>query len=155
MKNVEITAQLQRLRSLMGQAIAATPDLTLRSAWARYFCVLSAGLLENAIAELYGEYAARVSAPSVANYAISRLAKIQNPNAERFVETARAFDKAWAVALETFMADNGRKEAIDSIMATRHQIVHGENAGITYARIADYLNKAEEVLEFIELQVRP
>src|SRR5262249_48345054 len=106
-------------------------------------------------AELYGEYIGRTSAPSVANYAISRLARIQNPKAERFVETARAFDKAWADALETFMDDNGRKEAIDSIMATRHLIAHGGNAGITYARIVEYLNKAEEVLEFIESQVRP
>jgi hypothetical protein len=155
MKNIEIAAQLQRLRSLMGQAIAATPDLTLRSAWARYFCVLCAGLLENALAELYGEYVTRVSAPSVANYAISRLAKIQNPKADRFVETARAFDGVWADELKQFMDDNGRKEAIDSIMATRHQIAHGENAGITYARIVGYLSKAEEVLEYIESQVRP
>src|SRR5881392_1262524 len=103
MKNVEIAAQLQRLRSLMAAAMAATPDLTLRSAWARYFCVVTAGILENAIAELYGEYVVRTSAPSVANYAISRLSRIQNPKAEKFVETARAFNKGWADALDVFL----------------------------------------------------
>jgi hypothetical protein len=40
-------------------------------------------------------------------------------------------------------------------MNVRHQIAHGKDVGITYARISEYLGKAEEVIEFIELQVRP
>jgi len=40
-------------------------------------------------------------------------------------------------------------------MNVRHQIAHGKYVGITYARISDYLEKAEEVIEFIEQQVRP
>ena len=48
---------------------------------------------------------------------------------------------------------NGRKDAIDTIMANRHLIVHGKNSGITVARVSDYLDKAEEVLEFLEKQL--
>jgi hypothetical protein len=55
--------------------------------------------------------------------------------------------------LEKFIEQEGRKEAIDAIMANRHQIAHGQNSGITVSRVSDYLNKAEEVLEFIEKQV--
>jgi hypothetical protein len=155
MKNQEVSRQIQTLRALMRNAMAQTTDLSLQAAWARFFCVLVAGLLENAITEIYAEYVVRVAAPEAANYAVGRLTRIQNPNTEKFIETAHAFSHAWGTALRDFVDVNGRKEAIDSIMATRHQIVHGQNAGISYVRVTGYLEKALEVLEFIENQVRP
>lgn len=155
MKNLEVSRQLQSLDALILKAAHSTQDVELLSHWARYFCVRTAGILENGITEIYSEYVVRTSSPPVANYASSRLARIQNPNSERFLETARHFDTQWAATLENFLDDNGRKDAIDSIMNVRHQIAHGQNAGITISRISEYLRKAEEVLEFIETQVRP
>lgn len=155
MKNVEVAKQLQQLRALMASAMSATSDLTLQAQWARFFCVLAAGLLENAISEIYGEFVERTSHPNVANYAVSRLNKIQNPKADKFIETARSFSRTWADDLEKFLANDGRKEAIDGIMNTRHQIAHGKNVGISFVRIQDYIDRAEAVLKFIETQVRP
>jgi hypothetical protein len=155
MKNAEVARQLQKLRSLMKSAMASTPDLALQGQWARFFAILAAGILENAIPAIYGEYVGRVSSPTVANYAVSRLSRIQNPNAEKFIETARAFSPTWAEELEAFLAINGRKEAIDAIMNARHQIAHGKSTGVSFVRVTNYLNLAEEVLEFIEQQVRP
>jgi RiboL-PSP-HEPN len=155
MKNVEISRQLQSLKALMKSAAESTQDPELLSHWARYFSVVAAGLLQNAITEIYTEYVTRAASGPVSNYARSRLATIQNPKADKFVEVARNFDVAWAAELETFLGDKGRKEAIDSIMNVRHQIAHGKFAGITYARISEYLKKAEEVIEFIEQEVRP
>jgi hypothetical protein len=155
MKNQEVSRQLQKLHALMANAIQQTQDISLQAAWARFFTVLCAGLLENSIREIYGEYIGRVAAPEAANYAISQLARIQNPKSEKFVQTAYAFSKAWGDELDAFIQDNGRKEAIDSILNIRHQVAHGQDAGITYARITEYLNKAVDVLEFIETQVKP
>jgi hypothetical protein len=50
------------------------------------------------------------------------------------------------------MSQNGRKDAIDSIMNNRHLIAHGKDSGITVARVNDYLRKCIEVIEFIEAQ---
>ena len=155
MKNAEIWRQLQSLRALIAKAGKSTCDIELLSHWARYFCVLAAGLLENALTGLYTEYVTRTAAGPVASYAKSRLITIQNPKADRFVEVARSFDPLWALSLEQFLADDGRKDAVDSIMSIRHQVAHGKNAGITLARISDYLERAVEVIEFIEGQVRP
>ena len=82
------------------------------------------------------------------------LESIYNPNATRYVETARAFDQRWASELEVFLDNDGavRKSAIDSIMANRHQIAHGRNTSISVARVREYLDKAVEVIEFIEMQ---
>ena len=155
MKNGEISRQIQSLRALMKKAVASTTDVELLSHWARYFCVRAAGVLENGVVEIYSEFVVRTTSRQAANYATSRLRTIQNPNAEKIAVLIRSFDPHWASALEKFLDDDGRKDAIDAIMATRHQIAHGKDVGITIVRINEYLKKAVEVLEFIELQVRP
>jgi uncharacterized protein (DUF1015 family) len=102
---------------------------------------------------LYSNFISLNAKKPVANYSIVQIAKVQNPKTKRFIEIARAFKNAWADDLEKFVEQDGRKEAIDAIMANRHLIAHGQNSGITVARVSDYLNKAEEVLEFIEKQL--
>lgn len=124
----------------------------MRSHWAKYLCVLSAGFLENAIEEVYGDFVRNASSKPVADYTTSILSKIQNPNSTKFIETARSFKQEWATALESYVNDNGRREAINSIMKNRHEIAHGKYSGITIVQIKQYLDKAVEVIEFIEGQ---
>jgi hypothetical protein len=54
--------------------------------------------------------------------------------------------------LASFLALEGRREAIDAIMANRHLIAHGSNSGITLVRVKEYLSKSVQVIEFIEEQ---
>jgi hypothetical protein len=154
MSNAELARQIAAIRLLIKRSSGATAaDLELQAHWARYICVLVAGLLENALVDLYSDFVVRNAQKPVAEYATVQIAKIQNPKTNRFVEVARSFKSSWADDLEKFVELNGRKEAIDAIMANRHQIAHGKDSGITVARISSYLDKAEEVLEFIEKQL--
>jgi hypothetical protein len=153
MVNQELKKQLQRIEWLLRHTPEATAgELELQAHWGRYLCVLAAGFLENAIGLVYSDYAYRVAPPTVASYASSQLFRIQNPNANRFIATARDFRSDWAEELEQFLENEGRKEAIDGIMAQRHQIAHGRDVGITVARVASYLRRSVEVIEFIEEQ---
>ena len=120
--------------------------------WAKYICVLSAGFLENALQEVYSVFVKSASSEPVQNYAISRLSKIKNPKTGRFIEVAQSFKKAWGAELEAFVNEDGRREAIDSIIQNRHQIAHGQNSGVTVARVREYLDKSVRVIEFIEKQ---
>jgi hypothetical protein len=154
MKNTEIARQLSAIRELIKKSSAASAaDLELQAHWARYACVLAAGLLEKAVVILYSNFVSLNAQKPVADYSIVQIAKIQNPKAKRFVEIARSFKSSWADELGNFLEQDGRKEAIDAIMANRHQIAHGQDSGITVARVSDYLNKSEEVLDFIEKQL--
>jgi hypothetical protein len=65
-----------------------------------------------------------------------------------------AFSDVWSAELETYANDNGRGEAIDSIMVNRHLIAHGQyqDSRISLSQIKEYLGKAVEVLVFIEIQ---
>jgi len=155
MRNRELTRQLQKLRALAKKAgDSSLSDLELQAHWAKYLCVLVAGFLENSLVEIFSEFVSAASSPAVARFATSRLENIQNPKAQRFVEVSGAFDESWGPELEAFLADNGRKDAIDSIMSNRHLIAHGSSSGITLARVNQYLDKCVEVVDFIETQCK-
>jgi hypothetical protein len=153
MRSRVLVSQQQRLEWLMKQASAFRSDqIELQAHWARYLCVLAAGFLENALAEIYSTYAKSCASPSVSNFVESVLARIQNPKANRFIDIARAFDPSWVDNLTTFLQNEGRKDAIDAVMSNRHLIAHGKDSGISLARVKDYVKKSIEVVEFIEVQ---
>ena len=151
MRNQELSSQLQRIENLIKKTTeVSSTDLELQAHWAKYLCVLCAGFLEDSMAQIYGEYARKSANPAVANYTYRQLERIQNPKTSRFVEIAQQFQKSWGDELELFVADNGRKDAIDAIMSNRNSIVHGGNSGMTIGRLKEYLIKSVEVVEFIE-----
>lgn len=153
MQATSLGRQQQRLFWLISQTQNLGSDqLELQAHWGRYLCVLACGFVENALGEIYSEYARRCSNKKVATYVQSSVTRFQNPKSKRFVEIARTFDKAWAEELEKYLASNGRKEAIDGLMSNRHLIAHGGDSGITVTRVSDYLKKAIEVIEFLEVQ---
>lgn len=155
MMNQEVARQVQRLRSLVSKVQEASAnDFDLQAHWARYLCILVSGLVENGLKEIYSEFIKNKAAKPVADYAISYLSKLQNPKAEKVMELVGSLRQEWRAELETFLADDGRKDAIDSIMNNRNQIAHGKDVGITIIRVCSYLEKVVAVLEFIEAQCK-
>lgn len=149
--NQEVARQVQRLRSLVSKVQEASDnDFDLQAHWARYLCILASGLVENGLKEIYSEFIKNKAAKPVADYAISYLSKLQNPKAEKVMELVGSFKQEWRAELETYLADDGRKDAIDSIMNNRNQIAHGKDVGVTVVRVSSYLEKVVAVLEFIE-----
>jgi hypothetical protein len=155
-RNQEISRQLQRLNSLIQRTESASSgDIEIQAHWAKYLCVLCAGMLENALKEIYADFVKNAASEPVANYVVAVLQRIQNPKTNRFIETARSFKPTWGDSLTQFVDQNGRREAIDSIMNNRNQIAHGQSSGITLSRVKAYLKLAVEVLEYIENQCNP
>lgn len=157
MQNQELAKQLQKLRSLIKNAREASAgNIEMQAHWARYICILSAGFIENALKELYIDYAHRTVSRPVANFVSSSISQIRNPKMQRFIEVAGAFKESWKDDLEKYVSLDGRAEAIDSVMNNRHQIAHGKwlNSNVSLVQIKEYLDRAVEVLEFIEQQCK-
>jgi hypothetical protein len=153
MHNKEIYRQWQVLQSLITKSSAACGgDVELQSHWAKYICVLSAGLLENALQEIYSDYARSCTPEPIANFVVSKLHGISNPLTQRFIEVAANFKPAWRDDLTAFVKSDGREEAIDTIMRNRHLIAHGRsNSNISLVQVKNYLLKSYEVIEFMAL----
>ena len=128
MRNKELFRQIQRLKSLINRSQEACGDnIEMQSHWAKYACVISAGVIENAIKEIYIEYAQKMVSKPIANYVSSQLGQIRNPKTQKFLDVAAAFKLEWKSELEIFVSAEGRDSAIDSIMNNRHLIVHGKD----------------------------
>ena len=156
MKNREIAKQLQKLQSLLkNNEITSSGDLDLQAHWSKYLCVLCAGLIENSIKEICVEFCSKRSNTRIQSYCTFNLNKIQNPKSNRLVEIVQMFDKSWSAELDIFLKDNGRSDAINSIMNNRHQIAHGKDVGLTIVRVSNYLDKTIEVINFIENKFNP
>jgi len=155
MRNLDIHSQIKRLESLIERVdIACGDNIELQAEWAKYICILSAGLLENALKEFYVSYAQKSLNESLGKYMSSQISKINNPKSDKFIAMAAAFKEEWRSELEIFMDIKGRGDAITSIMVNRHLIAHGKSrsSDISMRRIEDYLKAAVQVLDKIEEQ---
>ena len=154
MKLHELNSQLQKLNDLI-VATKSLPidDVELQGHWGKYLCVLVAGFLENALANIYIEFSSRASAPQVASFTSNMLKRVNNPKASKFVEIAYCFKKEWGQELENYLKQNPEiKDAVDSIMANRHLIAHGKSTSISIGRVKEYLMRSIKLLDFIEKQ---
>ncbi len=155
MNNPETNRQLQKLNDLIRKTEELRElSVEIQTHWAKYLCVYTAGFIENAVKEIFTDFVKRASSTPVENYASSVLQKIQNPKMNLIIQTARAFKKSWGYNVENFAKEDNRGDAVDSIMQNRHLIAHGKYSGITVARVSQYLEKALEVLEYIETQCK-
>jgi RiboL-PSP-HEPN len=155
MKNREVFRRLKKLKSNFDKAKSLPPDPEVQSHWARYLCILTAGLIEKAVVELLTEYIEAGSSPAIASYAISRLEQLQNPKTRKIAEVLGAFQDTWRVSFEKFVCVDGRKDAIDSVMSNRHRIAHGDDTNITIARVREYFDKWEVTVNYIETLSNP
>ena len=126
--------------------------MSIQAHWARYLCVLVSGFVENALKEIYSDFIKRTASPPVAGYAIKNLLTLNNPKAEKVQQITQSFKEDWGKELESFMGENGRKDAIDSVMNNRHQIAHGKEIGITINTLRNYFDRILEVVTLLEEQ---
>ncbi len=151
MRSIEVVREKQRLDYLFSKGAAFSEDLEIQSHWARYLCILVSGFIERAIRDAYRQYSVKNAAPYVGNYVGGRLKQFQNPKMDKVIQLTQAFSFDWAEALQS-TADEESKAAVDSIVALRNAIAHGENSGITFVRIKNYYERALKVVEIIEDQ---
>lgn len=153
MNNRELSRQHDQLSRLFDKTkdfVDKDIGIDVIAHWTKYLCVLCAGFLENSLSEIYSDYSSRAANNKVANFSRVSLERINNPKTEIFLRVTNHFDQAWGTSLEAYVEENGRKQAIDSIMSHRHRIAHGKDSDITLHRLSDYYKKSIEVITFIE-----
>ena len=135
-----------RLTSTFDRAKVVQNDLELSSDLARYLCVLISGYLEQAVKELALEHVRQRSHPSVQRYVEARLNSLTNMNSQRLLELLGSFDPDWRKEMEKYLVDE-LKDAVDSIVNLRNTIAHGGSVGVTIARVVDYYNRVNRVVD--------
>lgn len=142
---VEVYRLETRLNAAFSRA-KATPDLETQGDLAKHLCVLVSGYLEVSIKALLLEHTRARSGTSVQRYVDSHLKRFSNPNAGKVLGLLGSFDVDWRHDMEGFLVDE-KKDALDSVIALRNQIAHGETPGVSLARIEAYFEEVKAVIE--------
>lgn len=144
----------QRLDSTFSRAPVSNDEIEIQSDFAKYLCILVSGYLENAIIALLVSYSEKRSAPEVASYIEKHLARWTNPKAEKICQLFGSFSADWRIKIEGFLIDY-RKDSINSLVALRHKIAHGESVDTTMSQVKDYYNATKETVDFLAELVEP
>jgi hypothetical protein len=150
MTNIRIVSYRQRLDNLFDQVKEFTDNFELQAQWSRYLCILVAGFIEKSLQEILYKYAYDRASSNVVNYVYSRLKRFNNPNMENILKLLGSFQTEWRLKIE-IISEGEMKDAVDSVMALRNPIAHGENTGISYTRIKEYYKSILKLIEHIEI----
>lgn len=152
MKNFKINSQILQIDSLLRVISSKEIDEFELSNWAKYICVLSSGLLENAIKWIFSEYAYSNTKKPIASFINVQLGRIRSPSCELFITIAAAFNQKAAEELKIELDSKGYGDAIDSIIRNRHLIVHGKarDCSVSFVQAKQYYENAKKGLDIIE-----
>lgn len=123
-------------------------DLEARSDFARYLCVLVSGYFENVVVEMLNDYVARSASPQAQRYIASELEWFTNAKREKVLQLFGAFDPTWRALLESVIVDE-RDAALNSVVALRNKIAHGESVTVTFVQISRYYERVQKIVDAI------
>jgi len=138
-----------RIATLLSKGGALTDD-EFKAEIAKYLCILSCGFLEASCREILQTYVDSRAERHVAAFVATQLEKFQNPKVERILQLVGAFGKAKREAVENSI-DDEHKDAVNSIVANRHNLAHGRNVGISLGRLREYYEKARILLTKVKI----
>lgn len=150
----DIERRRTRLDVVFTKVGSLTGDLELQAHFSRYLCVLVSGFLETSIRTILSQYASDKSAPNIARFVDGQLKSFQNPRMSNIVNLTRAFSEQWADQIDA-STQGELKDAVDSIVANRHLIAHGEDVGISYVSVKDFYGRVVRVLEILDKHCNP
>lgn len=134
-----------KIDSLINKAKSIN-DLEINNDFARYIAIRISGLIETTVRECYDQYTSKKASPDVYRYVTRKLKKFQNPRVNDVIELARDFNENWAEELEGI--DIEIRDAVNSIVTTRHSVAYCGEQSITLAKVEQYYR---QVLKFLEL----
>lgn len=111
--------------------------------------MLTSGLIEVSVTEALAEYSRVRTETRVRAYVNQQLDWFQNPKMAKIIGLVASFDPAWARDLETKTAGE-LKDAVDSIVANRNRIAHGEHVGLSFYQLQAYFRSVCRVLDMID-----
>jgi hypothetical protein len=142
--DAKIVGAQQRIDNLESKAKSepVNLDAELQSQLARFLCVLSSGLIEQAVIATLASYSEGRSHPNVARYVGGNVAKLRNAKWEDVLVMLGHFNPAWRDHFETNTPDEV-KDAIDSIVNNRNQIAHGAQTNISLVTFMEYYKRVK------------
>lgn len=152
LKTQELIRSQQRIDHLFAMVDPADSSyFEISSYWAQYLVIRISGFMEESVECVFSNYVNRSSSPNTSSFAKRHIRKSKaNPNYEKLKAIVSAFDQGWSSSFDEFIKQEGRLEALNSLMTLRHKVAHGDNLSISLSNVRDYYSKCLEIVQFLE-----
>ena len=145
-----LLARISRIESEAGKAASDE----LKSVLANHLAVLASGYIEVSCREIIASFAKSRSDPRVARYVESRMSRFWSPGLEDILKLVEGFDDGVRQELADF-AEGEIGDAVNSIVAIRHQIAHGAHNGTSLGVVSRYHTNVVKFVEKLEALFPP
>lgn len=147
----EIDSQKKKLINLFEKIsqISGEEDDELVAHWAKYLCILTSGYIENSIKVIIDGYTMKRSNIAVANFVSKQISSLTNLKVQKISTLLYSFNDNWGKDLEKKITEEQRS-AVDSVIANRNSIAHGQHIGLTFPRMKEYFKRVDEVVELVQ-----
>jgi len=124
--------------------------LAISGRMTEYLCVRVAGFFEKSIQQIFYEHALRTGRLQLARFVSKELEWETSYNTQRLLDVVGRFDTDWQRQLEIFMADDNRKNALDSIRNDRNRIAHGESVTVGLSTLKEWYKRVTDTVDYVE-----
>lgn len=124
-------------------------DQELVSILSKHLCIVVSGWLETSVKEILYNYVQNKSHKHVANFVSKKLKHFSSPNMDNILAVTGSFSLQWKENIETAV-EGEIKDAVNSVVANRHNIAHGVDVNVTFSRISAYYPKVVAAVQILE-----
>ncbi len=124
---------------------------SLQALLSQHLCVLLSGFAEAFVEDVLRDYALTHGDWRLQRAASWVTDRFQNPKAGRLEELLATFDQEWGNDLKTFFGDDpARRDALNSVVANKNKIAHGEDSNVSYVVLRSWRTSLQETAAFVE-----
>lgn len=152
MRELNLHRERTRLEAIRGLAPDAT-DPQKQSHFARYYCVLVCGFIENCIKIVVIDFAQNSGRSEVAAYVGSRISRFGDIGKQELSSFIHSYSNTWGKHVDSFM-DGPAGEALDSLKNIRNQVAHGGSMSTSLGQIDAYFSEIDKLVEFVDKTFR-
>ena len=151
MKTQQYIRDLDNLKT----KIDGVDDEEVKSSLLKLFCVRTAGLLEVFLKTRISEYSKGKVPPEINRFMTAKFRDITNLKSSKFLDVLTSFSVDWADKFRNYLEEHEQeKDSLDSIIAQRHSIAHGQSSTIGSASMKQYYGDVKHLVGFLDGVIR-
>lgn len=149
------TAQYIRDLDNLKTRIENLDDEEVKSSLLNLLCVRLAGLLEVFLKTRISEYSKGKVPKEIKKFMTSKFKDITNLKTSKFEEVLNSFSIEWAEKFVEYIKEHEQeKMSLDSIIAQRHSIAHGQTSSVGEASMRQYYEDVKHIVNFLDGVIR-
>lgn len=135
--------------------ISDIDDDEVKSSLVKLFCVRTAGLLEVFLKTRISEYSKNKVPKEISRYLSAKFKDITSLKSSKLKDVLTSFSTEWGAEFDEYLADHEQqKSSLDSIIAQRHNIAHGQPSSLSLVAMSQYYDDVKAVVVYLDTIIR-